>query len=79
MASEDTRYLDRGLVTNAGKLNEGDPLTREQIDALAEMENEFCESRLGWASIEKTDAVLHAFICHALGECVCPVTKEVKP
>ena len=72
------------LSTNAHVLNEGDQLTKDQIDALAQLEHEFIENRRGtapWRVIRGRDTsvenVLHAFICQALHDCVCRETKEV--
>ena len=66
------------LSTNAHVLNEGDQLTRDQIDALAQLEHEFIENWRGAASRDNTvENVLHAFICQALHDCVCREIKEV--
>lgn len=65
------------LSTNAHVLNEGDPLTRDQIDALAKLEDEWINQR-GWGvSEEKIEGVLHAFMCQAMHDCVCATPKEV--
>lgn len=64
------------LSTNAQALREGDPLTREQITALAQLENNWIEGR-GRVDGDRVENVLHAFMCHSLGECVCSTQKEI--
>lgn len=57
--------------TNAGVLNIGDKLTREQIIAIARLEDGFTSGRGMFVPVDCAEAVLHAFICRAMGDCVC--------
>lgn len=75
-------YTD--MSTNAHVLEQGNRtlLSRDQIDALAQLEHEWVEGM--WRGIPNQfqgtiENVLHVFICDALGDCVCPVeqNKEV--
>jgi hypothetical protein len=64
------------LSTNAQVLNVGDQLTRDQIDAIANLEDAYTEQR-GHVTPDQVEDVLHAFICQAMHDCVCTTKKEV--
>ena len=69
---------DMGLTTNADQLHVGQALTEKQIEAIARLEDSWCEgSSRGEVFLDnaKVEDVLHAFICSALGECVCTVRR----
>lgn len=64
------------MATNAHVLEEGNRtlLSREQIDALAQLEHEFVEGMhrsMHPSASDIIENVLHAFMCDALGDCVC--------
>lgn len=65
--------------TNAHVLNDGDRLTYRQIEALAILEDWYIEggNRDEYAR-DVVEGVCHAFMCNALGECVCSTPRELE-
>lgn len=68
------KYPD--LSTNAEFLNVGQPLTRKQIDVLAEIEHDYVEGR-GHVKQANVETLLHEFMCKAMLECVCMEKRDL--
>jgi hypothetical protein len=66
------------LSTNAHVLHVGDKLTRGQIDALARLEDAYVNGRGTRIEGAIVEGALHAFMCNALGECVCSEKRELE-
>lgn len=52
-------------------------LTREQVAAIERLEGEFVNMRGRVVDVDTIENVLHAFICHGMGECVCRTMRPV--
>lgn len=69
-----------GEMTNASSLTIGDKLTQGQIDALGEIEHLLIEWlwRVDDESTRAMEKVCHAFMCNAMGDCVCKIQRELE-
>jgi hypothetical protein len=69
-------YVEKGMNTNADVLEVGDKLTREQINAIAEVEDTFSENR-GLVDEDQVENLLHVFVCAKMKSCVCMAQRKL--